>query len=66
MNNFALVKYEFSGDERGDLRTVVAVSTSKDKLEDHCLKTYNKPAGNPLKFSYDDYYLIEQTDIQIA
>ena len=42
-----------------------AISKSKEKLNEYCEKTYGKKVGKPEVFSWDNYFVIEETDMQI-
>jgi hypothetical protein len=42
-----------------------AISESKEKLAEYCEKTYGKKVGKPEVFSWDNYFIVEETKIKI-
>ena len=48
-----------------EIKTVIAVSNSSDKLYQHCIDVYGKPAGEPEAFTFDRYYIIRSSGIEI-
>jgi len=61
--NYILVEVEISGNGVSDIYRTKAISEDKIKLEEYCKKTYGKEIGKPDKFSWDNYFLINKTDI---
>lgn len=64
--NYKLVEVEINGNGGGDFHRTKAISDDYTKLEDYCKKTYGKEIGRPEKFSWDNYYLIKETDVAIV
>jgi hypothetical protein len=50
-----------------DGHDVLAISESESDLYEYCEKTYGKKAGKPdmKDFSWDGWYIIEETNIKI-
>jgi hypothetical protein len=64
--NYLLIKTTPDCNERGPRTEKVAISESKPMLETYCLQTYGVPAGEPEKFSWNSYYVIEETSITVV
>jgi hypothetical protein len=56
---FGLYELTRSDNERGDISTLIAISDTKEKLEEYCKTKFNKEIGKPKIFSWDNYYLVE-------
>ena len=67
--SFQLVEVETNGsaDMYGgsDGHYVRAISNHVNALIDFCYKTYKKSVGKPEVFSWDNYFIIEETNIVI-
>ena len=65
MMNYILVEIEIDGNGVRDKETPRAISTDKSKLKMYCLNTYNVPVGKPDVFSWDNYFVIKESKINI-
>ena len=76
--NFVLCECERSGSELGDSEHVIAISDCAEHLIRHCQQEYKRevctldsigcpitPDGKSLSMSFNTYYIIRTTSIQI-
>lgn len=76
--NFILRECECSGSELGDIENTVAISDCEEHLIRHCQQKYKRevctldsigcpitPDGKSLSMSFNTYYIIRTTSIQI-
>jgi hypothetical protein len=67
--NYFLVEISTNGNADmyggSDGHDVKAISNSINKLNDYCEKKYKKKVGKPEIFSWDNYFIIEETKIEI-
>lgn len=64
--NYELIEVESSGTELPDRHYRRAISDLKVLLEDYCLDRYGKKVGYPEPFTWDNYFIIEETDVVIV
>jgi hypothetical protein len=60
-----LVKITPDGNGMRDTENQIAISNEEQKLKDYCKEVFGLPTGKPKKFSWDAYYVIEETEIEI-
>lgn len=72
-NNFALIEVTPDGNGVKDVERLMAVSKFKESLKSYCMDKFNKEVttefdslGNPKPFSWDAFYKIEPTKIEIV
>lgn len=64
--NYELVEVTINGNGGGDFHQTKAISSDYAKLEEYCLKTYEKEIGQPKPFTWDNYFIIEETNTVIV
>jgi len=66
--NYELIEVETNGNGGGDFHRTKAISDDYAKLEEHCKETYGKEVGKPEieNFTWDNYFIIEETDTVIV
>ena len=64
-NSKVLIRVEADGNGGGDRHYHLAMSHDEQALEEYCLKTFKVPVGKPEKFTWDDYYIINDSPILI-
>ena len=63
--NYKLIEVETNGDGGRDGHYERAISDDKEKLIKYCEETFEKKVGKPDIFSWDNYFIIEETKIVI-
>ena len=67
--NYVLIEVESNGnaDRHGgsDRHYHRAMSTNKEALIDYCKETYDKEIGQPKPFTWDNYFIINESPIVI-
>jgi hypothetical protein len=65
--SYVLIRMEVNGDGRRDRPSHIAISNNEDNLVSYCQNTFGKSIGKPsaLNFTWEDYFIIEETSIVI-
>jgi len=66
VGSYVLVQVKRDGNGVRDERTQIAVSDTEQKLVDYCNTELGMGIGEPKKYSWADYYLIETSNIKIV
>ncbi len=62
------VKANGNADQFGGRDSIIthAISNDEQELIKYCNLTFGKPVGKPAKFSWDEYYEIQDSQIEIV
>lgn len=60
-----LIRVHQDGNGLGDRPYHVATSNSEEALVEYCREAFDMPVGKPKKFSWDDYFIINDTPVVI-
>lgn len=63
--NYVLIEVESDGNGHHDRHYHRAMAKSKEALEDYCKETYGKEIGEPKPFNWDNYFIINESKIEI-
>lgn len=64
--NYILIEVTPDGNGVSDRERQIAISRDRPKLERYCYNTFGLLVGKPAKFSWDSYYIIKDTEINMV